>query len=429
MTQTHSIASMSRLLLMLAAAGLSACESALEVETPSRIPAEQLETPGNAGLLVTSVVADFECAFGAYVVLGGMVGDELLDATQTADRWPYDRRGMLRSDRRYAVSACPALGVYTPLQTARVSAENVIRLLNGWTDAEVPNRQFLLAKASAYAGYSLQLLGEGFCSMAVSNINADRSVAYGGEITRDSVFRLAEARFTAAITGGGADADIMNMALVGRARARQQRGDWAGARADALVAPPGYVKSATASTTSSRRENRVWAQSSATSSAVTVGVLYRTMNDPRVPVVDEGRIAAGTSVDVWRQEKYTLATAPIRIASGDEARLIRAEADIMLNPGDPTVADSIINAFRQDGNQAPIASTSQAEAIAFLVDQRRRELFLEGQHLGDYIRYQLPFNPPAGDPYHISGLTYASGRCLPLPDVERLGNPEVPDEP
>ena len=98
-----------------AAAGCDLFNNALEVQNPSNIPASGLETPGNAQLLVNGAVADFECAAGAYVVMGGLITDELRDATQTADRFPYDRRTMASSDRRYAVNTCIGLGVYTPL--------------------------------------------------------------------------------------------------------------------------------------------------------------------------------------------------------------------------------------------------------------------------------------------------------------------------
>jgi hypothetical protein len=406
--------------------GLGACEGLLDVDTPSRIPADVLETPGNAGLLVTGAVGDFECAFGAYVALGGLVGDELIDATQTADRFPYDRRDHQPSDRRYSAFGCEALGVYTPLQNARGSAENALRLLAGWSDAEVPNRSLLRAKAAAYAAYSLLLLGEGFCTMAVSTINADRTVTYGGEIQRDSVLRLAEARFSDAIAGAQAlgNAEILNMSLVGRARARQNRGDWAGVRADAAQVPPAFVKTVSASATSVRRENRMWSQNIA-SNAVSVGEPYRQMDrdgDARVDL-DSTATVSVTGVRIWRQRKYLTAGASVQLATGDEARLILAEADIVA--GNLVSADTIINNFRARGNQAPIVSTDSASAMAFLIDQRRRELFLESHHLGDVIRYRIALQPSAGSPYHGSG-NYGSNICLALPDVERLNNPMIP---
>ena len=135
---------------LVAAAGCDLFNNALEVQSTSTIPAAGLEVPGNAGLLVNGAIGDFECAAGAYAVMSGLITDELIDATQTADRYPYELRTMLSSDRRYAVNDCVALGVYTPLQTARFSAANVLSLLNGWTVAQVPARDSLIATASAY---------------------------------------------------------------------------------------------------------------------------------------------------------------------------------------------------------------------------------------------------------------------------------------
>lgn len=51
-------------------------------------------------------------------------------------------------------------------------------------------------------------------------------------------------------------------------------------------------------------------------------------------------------------------------------------------------------------------------------------LVLEGQHLGDIIRYGVPLTPAAGAPYPGGGV-YGSQRCLPLPDVERDNNPAL----
>ena len=162
---------------LLAAAGCDLFNNALEVQSPSVIPASGLETPANAQLLVNGAIADFECAAGAYAELGGEITDELIDATQTADRFPYERRNMTSSDARYGVNSCIGLGVYTPLQTARFSALNVISLLQGWTDAQVPGRDTLIPTLQAYQGYSLVLLGEGFCTMVVSTQYIEPSFA------------------------------------------------------------------------------------------------------------------------------------------------------------------------------------------------------------------------------------------------------------
>src|SRR5690242_719722 len=310
-------------------AAVSACDNALEVKNPSQVPAENIETPANAVLLVNSAIADFECAEGAYVVMSGLIGDELIDATQTADRFPYERRNMASSDPRYAVNSCIGLGVYTPLQTARFSALNVLSLLQGWTDAQVPQRDTLIATLQAYEGYSLVMLGEGFCTMVISTLDANRQTVYGGEIQRDSVFKLAVAAFSDAITSATATGQtgVLNMALVGRARAYVGLAQLAAAKADAQLVTPAFAKFVTASSISSRRNNRVWQENSLTSTNTSLDTLYTHMNDPRVPFSDRNASSV-TGVHLYEQLKYTTAASPIRLASGDEARLIIAEADL-----------------------------------------------------------------------------------------------------
>src|SRR5216117_2621005 len=306
-------------------AGCDLFDNALEVQSPSTIPAGTLEIPANAQLLANGAIADFECAVGSYAVMGGEITDELIDATQTADRYPYERRTMISSDSRYAVNTCIGLGVYTPLQTARFSALNVLSLLQSWTDAQVPGRESLIATASAYEGYSLVLLGEGFCTMVVSTLDANRQTVYGGEISRDSVFKLAVAAFGDAITTAQAagPADIVNMALVGRARAHVDLGQPTLAAADAQQVTPGYVKYATASDINSRRYNRVWQENSATSTSTSLGVPYINMTDPRVPFSFRGDSSV-TKVPLYEQLKYPQSSSPIRLAARDEARLIIA---------------------------------------------------------------------------------------------------------
>jgi hypothetical protein len=405
-------------------------DNPLEVEPASRIPAGALETSGNALLLSDGAIADFECAFGAYTVESGVVGEEFIYAQQTASRTPYDRRNTTKDDSDYAVNTCTNnLGVYTPLQTARQSNENLLALLNSWSDAEVvaglgsPNRTNLIAIAAAYAGYSYVLLGEGFCTMAISRVNLDKTLTYGGEIQRDSVFRLAVARFSEAITAAGTagNTSIRNMAYLGSARAKLNLGDYPGARADAQQVPSGYLRVVSTSDANARRQNRVVAENSATNRSQSVGAPYRTMGDTRVPVTATTTVSA-TGVTHFYQTKYPTTATPLPLATYEEAQLIIAEADI--RSGNLTTALPIINASRARGGQGVFLGVTQAEYLAELIDQRRRELFLESHHLGDVIRYSIPVQPAAGSPYHFGG-TYGTQICLPLPAAERLNNPLI----
>ena len=62
--------------------------------------------------------------------------------------------------------------------------------------------------------------------------------------------------------------------------------------------------------------------------------------------------------------------------------------------------------------------------MAQIIEERRREFFLEGHRLGDLRRYNLPFLPAPGAPYGPGG-TYGNQTCFPLPDVERINNPNI----
>jgi hypothetical protein len=390
-----------------------------------------LEDPTKASLLVNGAVADFECAFGAYVVAGGLIGQELEDATQTAARYPYDQRTMISSSATYQSSSCTGLGVYSPLQTARVSADNVRLLLTGWTDAEVQGRQALLATAAAYEAYSQLLLGEGACATVFSSFNPDGSIRYGTSITPAQAFDSAITHFTEAIAAaqaaGPSAVSILDMAYTGRARAKLDKGDLAGARADAALVPASFILNMTASSISSRRNNRVWADNGpnglAFNQASSVGALYRNVNDPRVPVTHPANVPDATiGVPIWIQTKYTSASSPIPIASGVEAQLIVAEADIT---GNPSNALALINASRAAGNETALpAGTTAADLKTALINERRRALFLQSQHLFDLIRFQVPLNPAAGAKFPGGG-TYGTQLCMPLPDVEAFNNPAL----
>jgi hypothetical protein len=412
----------------LATGMLTACKGdPLSAPSPTRVAAEGLYAPENAALLVNGAVGDFECAFNSYAAMGALIGEEFNDATQTADRFPYDARTHTKSDRRYAVNACDNLGVYAPLQAARVSSDAIRTALEGWTDAQVTGRQALLAQTNIAEGYSMLLLSEGFCSTTFTTYDANQNPIYGPELQPKDAAAAAEARFTAAITAaqaaGTAAAAFLNAAYVGRARARLDQGNLVGARADAVLVPAGFVYVATTSKANTRRLNRVFAESDSTVQSSSVGQRYRNLDDARVPS-KYYRFVRGDSIYV--QQKYLASDSPIVIASYREAQLIIAEADAAANPAS-TVA--IINAERAlsrangfTGQPVYAGPVDAASLKAEVIEQRRRALWLDGHHLGDVIRYGITLTPPPGTAY-LQGGTYGNSVCLNLPDVERLNNP------
>ena len=380
---------------------------------------------------MTGAASDFDCAFNSYVVVGALIGEEFEDALQTADRWPYDQRTITPNLSRYSQNDCTGLGVYQPLQGARVSSENIKRLLKGWTDVQVPGRQLLIARSAAYEGWAQLLLGEAFCQTVFSTTHGE-IVNYGTIISRSQALDSAIATLTDAITTaqsvGGTSADsIRYFALVGRARAQQDKGNIAAARADAVLVPATFVWYATASNANTRRQNRVFEESNPASiPSSSVGARYRQpsyTSDPRIPVVNLGKFSNGTNVPLWAQAKYPAVNSPIPVATGTEMQLLIAEADITTNRANTL---SIIAAMRAAGKQPAYTGVTADDDLAEIIDQRRRALFLTGTNFGDVIRYNLTVTPPAGSttPWGQQyGPDKGSQLCLPLPQVELLNNP------
>lgn len=415
--------------LLVVAAG-TACDlnDLLDVDPVDRIPAEGLTAPENAELLVNGAIGDFECAYGAYVGLSGVVAGELMDATQTASRWPAERRDFSQTayQIQYGTASCTGLGVYIPLSTARWSADNILTALQGWTDGELEDlgfdRQELIAKAGAYAGYSYLLLGEGFCSMAIDE---------SAEMTPAEVFQSAVERFTTAIAAAQAagETDLVNLARVGRARAYLNLGNDAAALSDAqavdAAVPDDWQYDASASGDFSVRANRIFAQNGPPplgGTALSVGEGYRSYEhfgeaDPRVSVSDYIR-TNNDGTDVYYQYKYESLDDPIPLASWDEVQLIMAE----IQGGDTAV--DIINAFHDAAGLTDFGGGTEAEILAHLVEERRAELWLEGHRFNDIERFNLPLDPAPGTTYR-KGLTYGDYRCFPLPDIEIRNNPNI----
>jgi starch-binding outer membrane protein, SusD/RagB family len=412
--------------------------TSLKQENPGLLSVETLYVPANAPLLVNGAISDFECAFNRYVVGSGLFADEFTVAISQTGNFDYDAR-RLNTNATYGTNNCGSPtpsssqqpGIYTPLSVARATADTAAVKLEGWTDAEVPNRQRLIAQAYDYAGYSLVLLGESMCSAAIN---------LGPEIQPAALFTEAVARFTKAIAAaqasGTATADVtaLNFARLGRARAYQGLGGAANlalAAADAALIPATFVVNTSPDAVNTRRQNTAFVTISQ-SSFTTVDPAFRNdtlpngSKDPRVAVTDLNRSGTATGSRLFLPTKYSALTSPMRIASYAEAQLIVAENAAAT--GNLTAAETAINNARARTAGLPVytrpSGATSADLLAQVIEERRRELFAEGHRLGDMRRYNIPFTPAAGTAYPYGGV-YGTQTCFPLPDVERINNPTI----
>jgi starch-binding outer membrane protein, SusD/RagB family len=403
--------------------GCDALDNMLDVTPQDRIIADNLEVPSQARLLVNSVITELECALSRYVLMNGVVGDELADGSTTPMHTAMDRRDLRSGDVSQLWQTTPCSntiqwGFYTPLVTTRWLGDEVVSRLVGWTDAQVPGRDGLIAEAAAYTGYSKLLLAESLCSVAM----AER-----GELNVTTVFGLAEEDFTRAIAAAQSanNADILNLARVGRARARLNLGRKADAAADARPVPVGYRKDATYGV-APRRENTVHAVVQRLG-YFTVSEIYRNLSsqgvpDPRVAVINTGRSTVDGLGSLWVPARYLSEGAPIPLATWEEAQLIVAEAEH--EAGNLNAAVTIINLLRDRAGLPQFTGSSATVVLDQIIYERRAEFFLQGHHIGDVRRYALPLTPAAGTT-HAKGGTYTDQKCWELPLAEIQNNPYV----
>ena len=407
------------LALALLALGTTACDRLLEVENPGRVPAESLEDPALIPALEAGSLQQFQCGFAAYVATAGMLSGEYISANGFVDNHIWEWRGI--PEIKANPGGCSGnrnntfLGFYTPLQQARFQLDDLAARLSTLTDAQVPNRARIQAEATAYAGYAYTLLAEGMCELAFDG---------GPIVSRADALAIAEKRFTDAIgfANTANDASLRNMATVGRARARLDRGNLTGAAADAALVPAGFVRNAEYSEVSVPRENRLF-NLTIRNDFLSVGEAYRNLTlpngaaDPRVKVVRPTPLRNGSDnvTPIWQQQKFIgTGGVSLPIASYAEAQLILAEAT-----GGQAGLDAI-NRVRALSN-VPAITAVPADFTALVIEERRRQLFSEGHRYGDMLRKNIPFQTGV----NRKGQSFSTLTCVPLPDVETRTNPNL----
>lgn len=403
----------------------SGCEDLLSVDVPTDVEENDLMQPENSELLVNSVVAQFECALGHPIVAGGLMGFELKDSQLSASLWDYDRRTPDPSDNGalYAVGTCDSfLGLYTTLSKSASLSKKVLSRLQEWSKDDVPDKSNKLATVAAYSGYSITHLGEAMCSAALYQEE---------ELSRSGLFQKAIENFSLAISNAreANNDEILNMALVGRARAHLNLDQLEDAAADARKVSDKFVKYATYSGVSERRENKIYTMN-IRGEDVTIfkdfrNLQYKGVDDPRVSVQDGGVDGDDNVTPMWFQQKYESVDSSVPIATKEEAKLILAEVEIRGNDN-AEEAVNIINEFHDEAGLPDYEGGSNEEIMSHIVQERQRELFLEGHHLGDINRYDLDLRPEPGAPYPPkAGGVYGDNSCFPIPNVEVENNPNI----
>lgn len=396
-------------------AGVAGCNDFLTVKNPTVIEVTTLDPVADAPVLANSAVQNLASAYGWQIMYTSWMSGETDVAETFPTRNEFGRRavdpnnGSLSSD------------VWFPLSQTAASSYLVLE-----KDLPTPDINTNYQKAHFALGWAYLFMAEEFCQ---------GTVRAGPPLTTAAMLDSAIAHFTTAQTIGTAanaaeSIAMANAALVGRARAKLQKGDKPGATTDANAVPAAFNYTLAYFDDLSNRTrvgNRMW-QFTADRGSIAIAPAWRVV-DPRVPqrVAPSNLLPQDANYPVDRgvpyviQNKYPSFATAIRIASKIEADYIAAEAT-------GTAAQlAQIQARRAANGQAAYGGpVDAASVLAEFETQRGLEFFLENKRLGDLARngVAVKFVSVPGSTYFKPGFAPVGNQtCIPLPITETDNNP------
>lgn len=257
------------------AVGAAACsDDFLQVSNPNVIDADEVDPAASAATLAASVQQNFATAYGTFIQFSShFTGETYIMETSGAQN-EYGRREVSELNGQNTA-------MWRDMQLAVASGKLLL-------DLTLPNptTNIHIARAASFRGWAMLFLGSEFCTGTVSS---------GPEVNNNAMLDSAIVWFTKAIDVGtaNASADGLNIArasLVGRARAKLQKGDKAGAVADANAVPAGFNFNLTYQddlANRARLSNALW-RGTVDRSVISVPPYYQT-TDPRIPFLPPGR--------------------------------------------------------------------------------------------------------------------------------------------
>ncbi|HEX2636891.1 MAG TPA: RagB/SusD family nutrient uptake outer membrane protein [Gemmatimonadales bacterium] len=426
------------------AALLTAGCGLLDTQQPNIIDPGTLNSPEAAQSLRNGALADF--AFvkdgdgtqftDGLILVAGLLSDEFVHSTTPPSEQEIDQRT--------TATINPSLSdVYRNLHKARAGAEVAAEALQ--TYLVDPTATTDIAEMQSIAGFTYVYFGEDFCSgVPFSSVRGD-SITFGQPQTTVEMFTTALAKFDSALAQPGLavdDGSITNLALLGRARALLDLGQYADAASAVAAVPTDFSYDTEHADSPQRLQNAIWSYTNGGLWSVSDaeggnGLPYLSAEDPRVPadsLDDDGDGFADPGLDLITPQyslgKYPDASSPVPVADGIEARLIEAEAQLQAN--NFSGMTTTLNDLRHTAIRPALPNLSSAgnreAAIDQLFSERAFWLYATGHRLGDMRRLIRVYGRdaetvfPTGA-YHKNG-TYGTDVNLPIP-VEEQNNPNA----
>ncbi len=426
---------------------LAGCGSdLLKVTDPDIVTPSSLS--GDIGLktLYAGAVGDFELAYqggtgnGSFpdnvVTAASLMSDETILSGTFPTRTEFDQRSI-------DVKNGTLSGMFFRLQRARASTENAAAAIADAAGAAGDSR---VGRLRGLEGFAYLGFAENYCDgVPFSTADASGNLTYGEQQSNADILTAAVTLFDNAAAAAAGDADVNNLALVGKARALLDLGQYANAAAAASQVPTDFVynlePSINSSTLGFSLENGFYSANTAQRRLSVAdaqggnGLDFRTAGDPRVPVEENPQggfdsTSKQYNLITFAQNGETLGReAKFPLASGIEARLIEAEA--RLQASDAAGMLSILNDLRATmAGLDPLTDPgTQAARVDMLFRERAFWLYGTGHRLSDLRRLVRQYNRDAESVFpsgtYEKGGSYGSDVNYPIPFNE-LNNPNLP---
>src|SRR6266516_1405392 len=478
-------------LALLAAVALAlpftGCRDPLNVQDPDILPPGNLNDKSVLPTIRAGAIGDFALAYtgsGAdasggtvegVTMYGGLLADELINSETFPTRIEVDSRGPIQKTN--ADVGLWFRNMHRARRAAEFAAERY-RTLAPDTTVETG-----LSEVLSLAGYTYIFFAETWCSgVPVSTVTEDGTITYGAPLSTTQLLNSAIGRFdeaTAAATAldttrvsANTRRTLIRLAAVGKARALLDQGQFATAAAlvSSTAVPTSFSYTVQHSENTTRENNGVFNATQIfkryavgdreggytaafAPSGTGPGLPYRSSADPRIPwqlVItpppppatkpDTNKGFDGSTLQ-FDQLRYTSRSTSITLATGAEARLIEAEAQVQSGDTATNAAAmyTTLNALRSSppsyftptstlGALTTDSATASGGAVGLLFRERAYWLWLTAHRLGD-LRRLIRQDGRAADAVLPSGAyfksqvpTYGSDVNFPVP-VDEENNP------
>lgn len=429
-------------LALLLALGVAACSTSelLDVNTPDQITPDKAASAVGAAALRASAIGNFAAFYGGDYggsfhginITSGMLTDEIESA----------RGGTEHLDSRAQNEAVQPLNTtWAFVGQSTTQTIRGIRALKEFalesTAGEKATKATQIGHLYALQGFAYIILGENYCS-GIPIANADDQDPKTDILTTAQLFTRAQAYLDTASTTLGstaADQPFRNLIAVGKGRVLTDLARYSEAATAVASVPTDFVFNISYSST---LENAIYGWMNGTLNYAPAdneggnGMDYISARDPRVTVI---RNAAGAPTPRagqdgaihFTQTVFPLASSPVPLATGVEARMIQAEA--ALKAGDPTAYVARMNEARAIiASLAPLSDPGTATAREDLLFRERAFWFWGTAHrLGDLRRLVKDYKRAATSVYpsgpYFKGGTYGTDVVL-IPAQAERNNPD-----